>query len=181
MVRLTERHTNKKDGYYMKCSAECFAFDDCNDCAKLYEIIDRLAAYEDTGLEPGQIKEAVDLLEDTISMSKVEPPKALMDWIERCTWHVRKCDELREELEQYEEAKREGRLIILPVVPGDELTRDGKVYRADHWNVLLTSFSEGEEKSIALFDVEAAAKAAAALKGQKGADDARNYIPWEAD
>lgn len=180
MVRLTERD-ERGNANLIGVDTARLAGLGANTLVKIVAALKRLAAYEDTGLEPEQIKEAVDLLEDTISMSKVERPKALMDWLERCTWHVRKCDELHEKLKQYEEAEREGRLIILPVGPGEKLIRNNRVYRADRWSMLLTAFSEGEEKSIALFDVEAAAKAAAALKGQKGADDARNYIPWEAD
>lgn len=43
----------------------------------------RLAAYENTGLSPEQIQEAVDLLND--SFYDADIPKELMSWVERCT------------------------------------------------------------------------------------------------
>lgn len=61
--------------------------------------IDLLAAYENTGLTPEQIQEAVDLLND--SFYDADIPKELLSWVERCTWHVRKCNELHTELEKY--------------------------------------------------------------------------------
>ncbi len=62
--------------------------------------IDLLAAYENTGLSPEQIQEAVDLL--NASFYDADIPKELLSWVERCTWHVRKCNELRIELEKYQ-------------------------------------------------------------------------------
>lgn len=73
--------------------------DNCDRCSfKL--AIERLAAYEDTGLTPEQIQEAVDLLND--SLYEADVPQELLSWVERCTWHVRKCNELRIELEKYQ-------------------------------------------------------------------------------
>ena len=51
------------------------------------------------GLTPEQIQEAVDLLND--SFYDADIPKELLSWVERCTWHVRKCNELHAELEKY--------------------------------------------------------------------------------
>lgn len=62
-------------------------------------VMRRLAAYENTGLAPEQIQEAVDLLND--SFYDADIPKELLSWVERCTWHVRKCNELHAELEKY--------------------------------------------------------------------------------
>ena len=61
MKRLTEKHFGAED-YYMGCSSVC---DDltmgglCDGCDKLQEIINKLGAYEDTGLEPDDV---VDLM-----------------------------------------------------------------------------------------------------------------------
>ena len=52
--RLTELHYKKSDGYYARCSEHCNDICDCN-CEKRGEIVDRLGAYEDTGLEPEEI------------------------------------------------------------------------------------------------------------------------------
>lgn len=49
---------------------------------------------------PEQIQEAVDLLND--SLYEADVPQELLSWVERCTWHVRKCNELRIELEKYQ-------------------------------------------------------------------------------
>ena len=62
-------------------------------------VTNKLAAYENTGLSPEQIQEAVDLLND--SFYDADIPKELLSWVERCTWHVRKCNELHAELEKY--------------------------------------------------------------------------------
>lgn len=52
MERLTEKHYSGK-GYFMKCSEACANDDEmCGGCPQLDKIIDRLAAYEDTGLTP---------------------------------------------------------------------------------------------------------------------------------
>lgn len=49
MERLTERHVNKTLGAYMVCSGACIDDNfDCTSCKKLEEMIDHLAAYEDT-------------------------------------------------------------------------------------------------------------------------------------
>ena len=63
MERLTELHCKKSDGYYAWCSEHCNDICDCN-CEKWGEILDRLGAYEDTGLEPEEI-------EKTSRMSKL--------------------------------------------------------------------------------------------------------------
>lgn len=56
MERLTEHHVNKTLGAYMVCSGACIDDNfDCNGCKKLEEMVDRLAAYEDTGLGPEEI------------------------------------------------------------------------------------------------------------------------------
>ena len=60
--------------------------------------ITRLAAYEDTGLEPEEIKEAVELFQGADDI-----PKEIKSWVERCTWHVRKCAELSKALQQYKD------------------------------------------------------------------------------
>ena len=58
MERLTCKHFGAED-YYMECSSKCDNLDDCGDCPKLQEIINKLGAYEDTDLEPDDV---VDLM-----------------------------------------------------------------------------------------------------------------------
>lgn len=70
----------------------------CEGCP-LATAINKLAAYENTGLSPEQIQEAVNLLND--SFYDADIPKELLSWVERCTWHVKKCNALNTELEKY--------------------------------------------------------------------------------
>ena len=51
MERLTEKHYLGTD-HYMKCSGSCNVDMGCIDCPSFDRLVERLAAYEDTGLEP---------------------------------------------------------------------------------------------------------------------------------
>lgn len=53
MERYTEKHYGE-NGYYLVCSGNCETLN-CGDCGILGKIVDRLAAYEGTGLEPEEI------------------------------------------------------------------------------------------------------------------------------
>ena len=55
MKRLTVKHYLGSD-YYMKCSVECNVDMDCIDCPVFEKLVDRLGAYEDTGLGPEAVK-----------------------------------------------------------------------------------------------------------------------------
>lgn len=54
MERLTEKHYLGTD-HYMKCSGNCNVDMDCIDCPSFDCLVERLAAYEDTWLEPEEI------------------------------------------------------------------------------------------------------------------------------
>ena len=54
MERLTEKHYLGTD-HYMKCSGSCNVDMDCIDCPSFDCLVERLAAYEDTGLEPEEV------------------------------------------------------------------------------------------------------------------------------
>ena len=56
MERLTEKHYLGTD-HYMKCSGNCNVDMDCIYCPSFDCLIERLAAYEDTGLMPRDIEE----------------------------------------------------------------------------------------------------------------------------
>lgn len=64
----------------------------------LINAVNLLVAYEDTGLSPEDIQEAVNMF---AGWKDAGIPQELKSWVERCTWYVRKCEELRNELEQY--------------------------------------------------------------------------------
>lgn len=55
MERLTEKHYLGTD-HYMKCSGNCNVDMDCIDCPSFDCLVERLAAYEDTWLEPEEIE-----------------------------------------------------------------------------------------------------------------------------
>ena len=52
MNRLTERHYVEKEGYYLKCSETPNCPNDCEECDRLDDAINRLGEYENTGLPP---------------------------------------------------------------------------------------------------------------------------------
>lgn len=56
MERLTEKHYLATD-HYMRCSEFCNVDMDCIDCPAFDRLVERLAAYEDTGLTPEQCAE----------------------------------------------------------------------------------------------------------------------------
>lgn len=75
---------------------------------------ERLAAYEETGLEPEEIMEAVKLFSGT----NVDVPKEIIGWVKRATWHCKRLAELTrlvsfDRLRQLAEAEKEGRLVVL--------------------------------------------------------------------
>lgn len=84
--------------------------------------VNRLAAYEETRLEPEEIMEAVKLFSGT----NVDVPKEIIGWVKRATWHCKRLAELTrlvsfDRLRQLAEAEKEGRLVVLPCDVGDKL------------------------------------------------------------
>lgn len=77
MERLTERHYKKSDGYYIQCSEHCNSdICDCS-CEKFEQIVDRLGAYEDTGLEPEELLPATALSKVACALHELNAYKAL--------------------------------------------------------------------------------------------------------
>ena len=98
MERLTEKHYLGTD-HYMKCSGSCNVDMDCIDCPSFDRLVERLAAYEDTGLTPVEIKSMQEEHFSGLEMAKLH--SALM------------------ELKKYQEADKAGRLVVLPCKVGD--------------------------------------------------------------
>ena len=99
MERLTEKHYLAED-HYMKCSEDCNVDMDCVDCPAFDKLIERLAAYEATGLTPEEIK--APFTEDTMinleaQAMGVEPSR----------------------LRELAEADKDRRLVMLPCKVGD--------------------------------------------------------------
>ena len=98
MKRYTEKHYDE-NGYYLICSGNCETLN-CGDCGILDKIVDRLAAYEDTGLEPEDFKRAFNeaaVLKLAGQALGITP------------------DRLRE----LAQADKEGRCVVLPCKIGD--------------------------------------------------------------
>ena len=100
MERLTEKHYLGTD-HYMKCSGNCNVDMDCIDCPSFDCLVERLAAYEDTGLTPAEVSALV------------------KDWSDRCTI-VGECGGI-DRLRELAEADKEGRVVVPPCKVGDRL------------------------------------------------------------
>ena len=101
MERLTEKHYLGTD-HYMKCSGNCNVDMDCIDCPSFDRLVERLAAYEDTGLTPESV-EAIKLHMMGKAISEITEFNGLQ------------IDRLRE----LAEADKAGRLVVLPCKVGD--------------------------------------------------------------
>jgi hypothetical protein len=99
MERLTEKYCLTED-HYMKCSEDCNVDMACVDCPAFDKLIERLAAYEDTGLTPEEIKapftedKMINLAAQALG---VEPSR----------------------IRELAEADKDGRVVILPCKVGD--------------------------------------------------------------
>lgn len=102
MERLTKTHYISGNGHYMACSELNSCCDkECSTCNHLDEIVERLAAYEDTGLEP----------EEVTALQK--------DWSELCTV-IGECGGI-DRLRELAEADKDGRVVVLPFTSGHTL------------------------------------------------------------
>ena len=106
------------------------------DCSQK-QVLERLKAYEDTGLSPEKVSWMKEVVEAAFEndTSRIERAHNL---------HV---------------ADKEGRVTILPC-RGDAdivLMRNGVAFKPDHWNIYLTTFAENQPtpsgKKVALLDL----------------------------
>lgn len=98
MERLTEKHYLGAD-HYIKCSENCDMDMGCIDCQSFDCLVERLAAYEDTGLKPDEVSALV------------------KDWSDLCT-ATGECGGI-DRLRELAEADKDGRLVVLPCKVGD--------------------------------------------------------------
>lgn len=154
MERLTEKHYLGTD-HYMKCSGSCNVDMDCIDCPSFDCLVERLAAYEDTGLTPERCAE--------FARADAEGRYIVMRDAEQ---------EGVARLRELAEADKDGRLVVLPFSDADdvEMQRDGITYKSDHWNILLTAFADNyltlSGRKLAVFSVNEAEKALEAMKNE---------------
>lgn len=102
MERLTEKHYLGTD-HYMKCSGNCNVDMDCIDCPSFDRLVERLAAYEDTGLTPEEVSALI------------------KDWSDLCTT-IGECGGI-DRLRELDEADKNGRVVVRPCKIGDVLYR----------------------------------------------------------
>lgn len=107
MERLTEKHYLGTD-HYMKCSGNCNVDMDCIDCPSFDCLVERLAAYEDTGLTPKEAKRMSNILMDVG-----------IDY--NCSWEYVKNWLLDDRLRELAEADKDGRLVVLPCKVGQRV------------------------------------------------------------
>lgn len=96
MDRLTARKENGQ-AYYPRCFEKpCYGVGDCKDklCEQQEEVCERIAAYEDAGITPDQIKEMIVNMPDALEMCKIN---IALD-----------------KLKMYEEKEKQGLFIRLP-------------------------------------------------------------------
>ena len=143
MERLTEWNGGKTShAYYQRCfKYPCYG-NGCKikDCPLETAVCERLAAYEDTGLTPEEIK-APFTEETMINLASkalgVEPSR----------------------LRELAEADKEGRVVVLPCngYSDIDIVRNGISYKPDHWNIHLTAFAHGQNTTsglkVGLFDI----------------------------
>ena len=108
MERLTEKHYLGTD-HYMKCSGSCNVDMDCIYCPSFDRLVERLAAYEDTGLEPERCAE--------FARADAEGRYIVMRDAEQ---------EGVARLRELAEADKDGRLVVLPCKVGDTLWVTGR-------------------------------------------------------
>ncbi len=101
MERLTEKHYLAED-HYMKCSGNCHMDINCIDCPAFDRLVERLAAYEDTGLTPEEIK--APFTEDAMINLAAQALGVVPS-----------------RLRELAEADKDGRCVVLPCRQGDKL------------------------------------------------------------
>ena len=127
---------------------------DCVDCPAYDKLIERLAAYEDTGLTPEEIK--APFTEDAMinlaaQAMGVEPSR----------------------LRELAEADKDGRVVVLPCngYSDIDIVRNGISYKPDHWNINLTAFAHGQNTpsglKVGLFDIGEVERAMEEMEGKK--------------
>lgn len=145
MERMTEWNNEQtRHAYYPRCFEEPCYGGGCKikDCPFETAVCDRLAAYEETGLEP----EAV----ETVKLALFA--KHIVDLETLNNTPISRLVDLAE-------ADKDGRVTILPCRGNADivLMRDGVAFKPDHWNIHLTTFAENQPtpsgKKVALLDL----------------------------
>ena len=143
-----ERLTYFKDGYWrVNFSGVQYQAD----------FVDRLAAYEDTGLTPEEVLPKDKADEIALQLMRLADLESL------CSY-----DRIRE----LAEADKDGRVLILPCngYSDIEIVRNGISYKPGHWNIHLTAFAHGQNTpsglKVGLFDIGEVERAMEEMEGR---------------
>ena len=147
-----ERLTYFKDGYWrVNFSGVQYQAD----------FVDRLAAYEDTGLTPERCAE--------FARADAEGRYIVMRDAEQ---------EGVARLRELAEADKDGRCVVLPCngYSDIEIVRNGISYKPAHWDIHLTTFAHGQNTpsgiKVGLFDIGEVERALREIQGKEDADGA---------
>ena len=99
MERLTRAHYKASDGHYLVCSEMCEREDCTAECGHFDEVVERLAAYEDTGLTPEEVLPKDKADEIALKLMRLADLESF-------------CSYTR--LRELAEADKDGRLVVLP-------------------------------------------------------------------
>ena len=152
MERLTYRSTRFNNPVSngacekIKCSAKC-------DSCKINDLIAKLCAYEDTGLEPQDIISAVDMSKIACALHELNAYKDLGP-----------IDHIRDLIK----AEQDGRLVVLPCKVGDTVYQIDaeRVYESEvKWIIFDCDDIAFDERAIGVSIFLTREEAEAALKG----------------
>ena len=105
MERLTEKHYLGTD-HYMKCSGNCDVDMDCIDCPSFDRLVERLAAYEESGCAPEEVLPKDKADEIAMKLMRLADLESL-------------CSYTR--LRELAEADKDERVVVPPCKVGDRL------------------------------------------------------------
>lgn len=115
MEKLTRMHYGARAEHYLKCSEKC-EMDDCSaECSHFDDVVERLAAYEDTERMPEEVQALNRLFDYALKESRTLQEQLAL--IER--------------LRELADADKDGRLVVLPWIPGLVLTPKNALYIID--------------------------------------------------
>jgi hypothetical protein len=121
MERLTKYLASGAADY--NYPAGCYSGNDCNDrvakSAYRQTCVERLAAYEETGLTPEESKRMSNILMDVG-----------IDY--NCSWEYVKNWLLDDRLRELDEADKDGRLVVLPCKVGDTVYMIERIFDIDN-------------------------------------------------
>lgn len=94
IIRNLEDQVKDRESSIDEDDPDCIFRRDAEALREAVGLLSELAEYRKTGLSAADIQEAANLLNNTIHG---DLPAELKSWVERCTWHVKKCAELHKE------------------------------------------------------------------------------------